>query len=56
MNNRYRTFIDFLAFIALYIMRIELLEKIKKLSSDCIKAQRDSERWNDKCTDLPPRM
>ena len=37
-------------------MRIELLEKIKKLSSDCIKAQRDSERWNDKCADLPPRM
>lgn len=37
-------------------MRIELLEKIKKLSSDCIKAQRDSERWNNKCMDLPPRM
>lgn len=37
-------------------MKLELLEKIKKLSSEAVKAQRDSERWNNKCMDLPPRM
>lgn len=37
-------------------MKLELLEKIKKSSSECMKAQRDSERRNNKCMDLPPRI
>ena len=37
-------------------MKLEVLEKLKKLSSECYKAQKDAERWNMKCMDLPPRM
>ena len=40
----------------MFIMNVEMLEKIKKLTSECIKAQRDAERWNNKCMDLPPRI
>jgi hypothetical protein len=38
------------------IMKIELLEKIAKLSREAVKAQKASYKWNDKCMDLPPRM
>lgn len=37
-------------------MKLEILEKIKKLSAEAVKAQKSAEKWNMKCMDLPPRM